>query len=440
MRSSGFPLLLLSLVFVMAGGAFALGIGVTGLLGGDEIVATVRAVPGAADPALIQTAAEQSADDQPRFAILDEVYAILDRDFVEPDEVDLDDLRTAAINGIVESLDDPHSAFIDAETFALNSESISGSFQGIGATVNLQDEEIVITSTFRGSPAEAQGIRSGDAILMVDGVSTEGWSLQLAVSVIRGERGTPVVLEVRHRDGEMEEITIIRDNIIVPSVQSLQIEDRLGNPVTDVAYILITQFTANTRDELIPFLDAMRNAGLTQVIIDLRGNPGGLLTATVDTTGEFIDGGVVLTQVDRDASTQSFEAPRGGSALEVEVVILTDGGSASGSEVMAAALRDHGRAVIIGEQTLGKGTVNIPRSLSDGSVLYVSIARWLTPNGSLIEAIGVTPDIVVTPSDVDFNARRDVQLFAAIEFLRGNAQGSSDLRPTDSAATDEAPE
>jgi len=422
MRTRPSLLLPLSLVLVMAAAAFALGIGVTGIVRDDEVAASVRALPGSSDPALIQTTADGPSGDEPPFSILDEVYAILDRDFVEPDAVDLDDFRTAAINGIVASLDDPHSAFIDAETFALTSESILGAFEGIGATVNLQDAEIVITSTFRGSPAEAVGIRAGDAILSVDGESTEGWSLQLAVSVIRGERGTPVVLGVRHRDGEMEEITVIRDNIIVPSVQSLQISDRLGNAVTDLAYILITQYTANTRDELIPFLDAMRNAGLSQVIIDLRGNPGGLLTATVETTGEFIDGGVVLTQVDRDGSTRSFEAPRGGSALDVEIVILTDGGSASGSEVMAAALRDHGRAVIIGEQTLGKGTVNLPRMLSDGSVLYVSIARWLTPNGNRIEEIGVTPDIVVTPTDDDFNARRDVQLFAAIEFLRGSAQ------------------
>ena len=285
--------------------------------------------------------------------------------------------------------------------------------------MNLQGEEIVISGTFRGSPAEAAGIRSGDVILSVDGESTEGWSLQLAVARIRGERGTLVIVGVRHRDAVEEVLEITRDRIIVPSVQSIQIQDREGEAVTDIGYILISQFTARTQSELAPFLEATKNAGLVQLIVDLRGNPGGLLTATVDTVGEFIDGGLVLTEVDREGQRRAFGAQRGGKGVDLTVVLLVNGGSASGSEVMAAALQDHGRGVVIGEQTLGKGTVNIPRGLSDGSVLYVSIARWLTPNGELIEGVGVIPDIIVEPTDEDFQARRDVQLFAAIDFLRG---------------------
>ncbi|MCZ6545362.1 MAG: S41 family peptidase [Chloroflexi bacterium] len=422
-----YRLMLFSLVLVMAGAAFALGVGVTGLIDDGAPALSAREVRSAAtaqgvDPAAIDVRFDERDS---RFSLLDEVYAILDRDFVEPDRVDLDRFRTAAINGIVAALNDPHSAYLEAEDFRLNSEDISGVFQGIGATVNLQPEGVTISSVFRGSPAEAAGMRADDLILTVDGESAEGWSLQFAVSRIRGERGTPVVIMVRHRDGREEELTIIRDDIIVPSVQSLQIQDRLGNVVTDIAYILITQYTSRTRDELVPLLQAVEAAGLDTVIIDLRGNPGGLLTATVDTTGEFLDGGLVLTQVDRDGSTRDFSAARGGAGLDLRVVLLVDGGSASGSEVMAAALRDHGRAVLIGEQTLGKGTVNIPRTLSDGSVLYVSVARWLTPNGELIEGIGVIPDIEVILSDDDFTARRDAQLFAAIEFLRGGASPPS---------------
>jgi len=262
-------------------------------------------------------------------------------------------------------------------------------------------------------------------ILFVDGESTDGWTLQFAVSVIRGERGTPVEITVRHQNDAEEVLTVIRDRIIVPSVQSFQIADRAGNPVTDIAFVLISQFTARTRSELAPLLEATANAGLSQIIIDLRGNPGGLLTATVDTTGEFLDGGLVLTEVDREGEIREFFAESGGGGTNLEVVLLVDGGSASGSEVMAAALRDHGRAVVIGEQTLGKGTVNIPRMLSDGSVLYVSVARWLSPGGDLIEGVGVIPDIIIAPTDEDFEQRRDVALHAAIDLLRGQQSAAA---------------
>ncbi len=415
--------LIFSLILVIVAASFAVGVGVTGLLAEDE-AATGRALRTSTDTAGVTTTTPAPApvvavDRDTRFGLLDEVYEILNQEFVEPDAIDLVRLRVAAIDGVVDALNDPHSVYLDEETFRMSSEDISGAFEGIGATVQQEGDEIVITGTFRGSPAEAAGIRAGDAILFVDGESTAGWSLQFAVSVIRGERGTPVELVVRHRNDEEETITVIRDRIIVPSVQSFQIEDRAGNPVTDIGFVLISQYTANTRNELIPLLEATHAAGLTQIIIDLRGNPGGLLTATVDTTGEFLDGGLVLTEVDRDGETHDFFADSGGEGLGLEIVVLVNGGSASGSEVMAAALRDYGRAVVIGEQTLGKGTVNIPRRLSDGSVLYVSIARWLTPAGDLLEGVGVIPDIIVEPTDEDFEQRRDVALYAAIEYLRG---------------------
>ena len=436
-QSRRFSGIVMGLVLVMVASAFALGVGVTGLLDGDAPAAartlrgsviTAESEGGAAVAPLATPVADDRGDRASRFGLLDEVYQILNNDFVEPSRIDLDNIRIAAIDGVVESLNDPHSVYIDEETFRLSSEDISGAFEGIGATVNLQGEEIVISGTFRGSPAAAAGIRSGDVILSVDGESTEGWSLQLAVARIRGERGTLVMVGVRHRDEVEEVLEITRDRIIVPSVQSIQIQDREGEAVTDIGYILISQFTARTQSELVPFLEATKNAGLERVIIDLRGNPGGLLTATVDTVGEFIDGGLVLTEVDREGQRRAFSAQRGGNGVDLTVVLLVNGGSASGSEVMAAALQDHRRGVVIGEQTLGKGTVNIPRGLSDGSVLYVSIARWLTPNGELIEGVGVIPDIIVEPTDEDFQAQRDVQLFAAIDFLRGQrGESASEL-------------
>ena len=254
--------LIIGLMLVIVAAAFAVGVGITGLLDDDATIVTARTLRSASDTEDARVSTTVVTDDRDsRFNLLDEVYEILNTEFVEPDRIDLDAIRVAAIDGVVESLNDPHSVYIDEETFRLSSEDISGAFEGIGATVQMQGDEIVISGTFRGSPAEGAGIRSGDAILEVDGESTAGWSLQLAVSVIRGERGTPVDITVRHLNDEIETITIIRDRIIVPSVQSFQILDRDGNAVTDIAFVLISQYTARTRTELIPFLEATKERG-----------------------------------------------------------------------------------------------------------------------------------------------------------------------------------
>ena len=205
----------------------------------------------------------------------------------------------------------------------------------------------------------------------------------------------------------------------MPSVESLPITDRAGNPVADIGYIFISQFTEDTRAELLDLLDGARSAGLEQLIIDLRGNPGGLLRATVETTGEFLDEEIILRQIDRNGEEEIFTDRSGGAGVDLELVVLINEHSASGAEVMAAALRDHGRAVLVGVTTTGKGTVNVPRRLSDGSVLYVSIARYLTPNSAPVEGVGVAPDIEIAIPDTGFEAGQDIQLFVAIEYLRG---------------------
>lgn len=429
------------LVFVMIGAAFALGVGVMRVVDAeDDYARLLRSSRDGAAPTAIPAAVQPTDDEQEqgeavvvpdgrmsRFALLDEIIEVLDKDFVEPAKFEALDARQAAIDGILTALDDPHTVFIDAERYRLASEDIGGSFEGIGATVNQVDGAIIIVRPFRNSPALQAGIRPGDIILEVDGESTEGWSLEQAVAVIRGPKGTDVALLVRHADGEEELIIVTRDRIVVPSVESLPITDRSGNPVADIGYILISQFTEDTQNELIELLDAARNAGLEKLIIDLRGNPGGLLRATVDTTGEFMDEGVVLRQIDREGQEEVFSDRAGGAGLDLELVILINEHSASGAEVMAAALRDHGRAVLVGVTTTGKGTVNVPRRLSDGSVLYVSIARYLTPENAQVEGVGIAPDIEIALPETGFEAGQDIQLFVAIEYLRGeyNPSGSS---------------
>ena len=434
------------LIFVMIGAAFALGIGVMRVIdASDDYGRVLRSSRDGGSPAAIPAAVQPSENDDgdqaeavdsggraSRFAILDEIIEVLDKDFVDPAKFEALDAREAAINGIIDALEDEHTVFIDAERYRLASEDIGGSFEGIGATVNQVDGAIVIVRPFRNSPAMQAGIRPGDVILEVDGESTEGWSLEQAVAVIRGPKGTDVELLVRHADGEEELIVVTRDRIVVPSVESLPITDRSGNPVADIGYILITQFTEDTRGELLELLDGARNAGLTQLIIDVRGNPGGLLNATVETTGEFIDEGIILRQIDRNGDEEIFRDRAGGAGVDLELVVLINEHSASGSEVMAAALRDHGRAVLIGTTTTGKGTVNVPRRLSDGSVLYVSIARYLTPDNAPVEGVGVVPDIEIAIPDTGFEAGQDIQLFVAIDYLRGEYNPNSSSESTES--------
>lgn len=391
--------------------AVGLSIALAGVVGhtiGDDGTSTTITVNG------------NGGGDAGDYSILQEIENILHEDFVNPDAVNPEELIKGAIDGEIKALGDAHTVYIAPEDFALGVDIISGTFQGIGAQVD-QDPvtgEIVIVTPFRDSPAEKAGIKAGDVILAVDGESTEGWSVAEAVKRIRGEQGTPVTLMIRSSDGETtREVTIERDTIVIPTVFTREVEDADGNVVPDVAYIELQQFTEETVGDLSDELEKVVADGYKGVILDLRRNPGGALDATVDVADMFLDDGVVLTQVDRDGHRTEYRAKSGGEALDLKVAILVGPGSASGSEVLSGALRDHGRAKLVGEQTFGKGSVNHIRELSNGGALYVTIARWLTPNGEQIEGVGLAPDIPVTLSDDDIANNRDTQLFAAIDYL-----------------------
>jgi carboxyl-terminal processing protease len=350
------------------------------------------------------------------YGTLSEIEQILEEDFVNPDAVDPGGLLNGAIQGQIESLGDPHTVYISPEDLELGVDIIQGTFEGIGAQVD-QDPvtgEIVIVAPFRGSPAEKAGVRTGDIIRAVDGESTEGWSVADAVKRIRGAGGSTVTLTIEHSDGEVEDVAITRDTIEIPTVYPAEVRDANGEVVEDLAYIELQQFTNETVADLSQELERIVDEGYRGLILDLRRNPGGGLDATVEVADMFLNEGVVLTQVDRDQSRREFKSSDGGEAVDLPVVILVGPGSASGSEVLAGALRDHGRARLVGEQTFGKGSVNHLRELSNGGALYVTIARWLTPNGELIEGVGLSPDVAVALSDEDIEANRDTQLFAAI--------------------------
>ena len=391
------------------------------------IVAEVTATPAA------DTEAPAAADDpieegeiHPR--IFTEIVDILEEDFVEPERVDRQYLMEGAIQGIFTALNDPHSTYIDPQTFSISRNDFRGAFQGIGATIAQQDNYVVIVRPLPDTPAERAGIRAGDIILEVDGESAEGWSVEKAVLRIRGRTGTTVDLLVRHSDGEEELITITRDEILVASVGVAPpggvLRDSDDNEVTDIAYIRIRTFTARTPNELRQAIEAAGD--VKGLIIDVRSNPGGLLVETAQTADLFLDGGTILVQVDRDGNEQVYSAQRG-RVTDLPVAIVQDEFSASGSELLAAALQENGRAIVVGATSFGKGTVSHARDLSNGGAIYVSIARWLTPDRNLIEGRGVIPDIEVELTIEDIEERRDVALYRAIDALRAQveAQGSA---------------
>jgi carboxyl-terminal processing protease len=358
------------------------------------------------------------------FNTLGQIVDILDKEYVEPDRLDNRALYEAAVNGLLKSLSDTGTFYVDPETYHINVLP-SGSFEGIGATVSQQGDEIVIVAPIAGTPAEAAGVRADDVVLEVDGESTQGWTVDQAVLKIRGPSGTPVTLTLRHTDGTVEDITIIRDEIRVESVSTVPpggtLKDETGTSVTDLAYVRILEFTSRTEEELSPVLRDVSQGGYKGLILDLRGNPGGLLDTTVGVADMFLDKGTILIEVSRDGDERSFNARSGGEAVDVPLVVLVDQFSASGAEVLSAAIQQNDRGVLLGQQTFGKGTVNIARPLSDGGALFVTIARWLTPQRIQIDGVGIHPDIEVALSDEDIDLRRDTQLLRAVDYLRSEA-------------------
>ena len=353
--------------------------------------------------------------------LIAEIITVLQQDFVDASAAEPQKLYDGAIEGIFQKLKDTHSTYVSPKDYALTRDDFSGAFQGIGATVSKQDNYVVVVQTLPNTPAQKAGLQAGDAILSVNGEDAEGWTVEQAVLKIRGPKGSQVELKVRRRDRSEQTYRITREDVQVASVDTTPptgtLRDSAGREATDVAYMRIRSFTSRTPKELQDAIEAATRAGAKGLILDVRGNPGGLLAETVQIADFFLDDGIVVSQVDRNGRQQKAEAQKG-TITSLPVVIIQDENSASGSEVLAAALRDNGRAVVVGTRSFGKGTVNHYRDLSNGGAVYVSIARWLTPKGQQIEARGVDPDVAVTITEDDIQQRRDVQAARAVDLLR----------------------
>lgn len=316
---------------------------------------------------------------------VDEAWDVISRNYVDKSKVDSTKLSRGAVKGMVDALNDPYTTYLDPESYRLNITNQQGSFGGIGATVGVRDGQVIIVAPIPGTPAEKAGIKAGDAILAVNGESTEGLSIEEVVLRIRGQEGTSVTVTIRHQgDTQMEDLTIVRAEIDVPSVVS-----EMRN---SIAYVQVHFFSARTDEELTPVLSGLVKAGATGIILDLRSNPGGPVDTVVDIASHFVDRGVVLYIVDNAGHETSYPVKSTAVKTTLPVVLLTDNFSASGSEVLSGFFQDMKRGVIAGTQTFGKGSADQWYQLSDGSAIYLTTSRWLTPNRRLIEGKGITPD------------------------------------------------
>jgi len=318
--------------------------------------------------------------------VVQEAWDIIYRDYVDRDHLEPHELSRGAIEGMIEALDDPYSSYLEPETYEIGLSGLEGEIEGIGAQVGMKEEKLTIISPIPDSPADQAGLKPEDVVLEIEGESTAGMSLVEAVLKIRGPKGTTVTLLIQHKDeAEPVEVSIVRATIELSSVMVEMMED--------IARIRITHFSKRTATELEAKLSEIEQAKARAVILDLRGNPGGILETVIQVASQFLKEGVVLKVVDNQGEQTVFEVKPKEVVNELPMVVLVNEFSASGSEVLAGALQDHGRATVAGARTYGKGSVNVPRQLQDGSGLYITTARWLTPDGRRIEGEGIEPDI-----------------------------------------------
>jgi len=395
---------------LLAAGAFGSGIQFgQGTLGQGQMASLFSLFAAEPAPAV-------STDDLGEFW---EVWNLLDEKFAvgsSSQQLTREQKIQGAIDGLVAAYDDPYTVYLppaDAQSFAAD---ISGEFSGVGMEVGMRDGLVTIIAPLPGTPAEQAGLRAGDIIIRIDDVSAERMRIDQAVDLIRGEKGTVVTLTI-YREGEMEfiEIPVTRDTIAIPTVKTEQIGD--------VYVIALYSFNAVAEAKMIDALNEYLRSDATKLVIDVRGNPGGFLESAVAIGSFFVPSGKVIVQESFvDESKNDTFRSRGrqvGVFTPENLVVLVDGGSASASEILAGALKDHDLATVIGMQTFGKGSVQELVELRDGSSLKVTIARWLTPQGTSISDGGLAPDITIDRTGEQRLNDEDPQKDAAVRFLNG---------------------
>jgi carboxyl-terminal processing protease len=342
---------------------------------------------------------------------LDAILAILKDEFYDPSTLDMEKLMRGAASGLVSAVGDPYTVYVEPVHAAFLKEDMSGSFEGIGATVNAVAEGLVIVKIQPGSPAGKSDLRAADVIVQADGVSLAGMGLLEAVGKVRGPRGTTVRLLVQ-REGTPApfEVSVTRDRVETPIIEARMLEK--------IAYLRLAEFNALAASRLHEEVKKLLDQDPAGLVLDLRSDPGGLLTSAIDVASEFLPReALVVTQRQRDGTETEYRVTSRGLALQVPLVVLINGDSASASEIVSGALRDHKRAVLVGEPTYGKGCVQNVHELADGSSLRVTVALFYLPGGETPNGNPIKPDLPVTLTQDDLTAGRDPQLDRAVQYL-----------------------
>jgi len=348
------------------------------------------------------------------FSLFWEVWRILEKKYVDQARLDFQEMIYGAISGMVKSLKDPYTVFLKPQETKKFIEEVTGVFGGIGAEIGIRKGKLMIIAPLEGTPAKRAGLKAGDEIVKVNGTLGADLTLEEAVDLIRGEPGTEVVLTILRKEWDTpKEIKIIRDIIKIPSL-SWEIKD------TEIVHLRLYHFTEQAGYDFAKAAVEILNSPAKKIILDLRNNPGGYLEIAQEIAGWFLKRGSIVAIEDFGGKREQkiYRAQGNQKFLDYPMVVLINQGSASGSEILAGALRDNRQVKLIGEKTFGKGSVQELEKLKKGSSLKITVARWLTPNGDLIEGQGLKPDIEVELTEKDIEEGKDPQLEKAIEIIK----------------------